>query len=291
MNITELLRGPWAVEPNLLRQIQAIFSAHEQRIETNHASIEARIGRPLHNIAPAYTLQEGTGVAVLELAGLMAPKANILLQICGGIAASQVERQVHAMAADPKVKAVVIDVDSGGGSVLGLPALNAAVRQLAARKPTVAVCTGTLCSGGYWVAAGANAVFASGRTDMVGSIGVVAVHQYDPNATQGQQVTEITAGRYKRMATGNAPLSADGRDYMQSKVDEIYRVFVETVAADRQASVKDVLTYMADGRVFIGQQAIDAGLVDGFASVAELVQQLHRSPQAFSARRRARFKT
>jgi hypothetical protein len=126
----------------------------------------------------------------------------------------------------------------------------------------------------------------SGPTVQVGSIGVVATHNYNPRAAEG--TTEITAGKYKRIATENAPLTKEGRAYMQAQVDHLYTVFVNAVADYRGASAATVLEHMADGRVFIGQQAIDAGLVDGVSTVDAIVEQLAADPAAFSTRRKAK---
>lgn len=288
MTLLDLLTGPWALTPDKLTELQAIYATHLRGEKIDLDAIEARLGRTLASEQRAYSLVDGTGVAVLEIAGVIAPKANMFTRISGGAAASVLQQQVQSMAADTRVKAVVLDVDSPGGNVLGIPALAEAVRALAEAKPTVTVCTGTLCSAAYWVGSAANAVYLSGATDFAGSIGVVATHSYNPRA-DATQTTEITAGRYKRMASDRAPLDAEGRAYLQAQVDQLYEVFVDAVAMQRRASVDDVLAHMADGRVFIGQQALDAGLVDGFATVDAMVERLAADPTAFAQRGRARI--
>ena len=70
---------------------------------------------------------------------------------------------------------------------------------------------------------------------------------------------------------------------------QLYTLFVETVATHRGVSAADVLDHMADGRVFIGQQAINAGLVDGVSTVAEMVERLATNPDSFAQRRKATF--
>lgn len=288
MTLIDILSNPWAIVPERLLELQAIYATHLRGDKIDIAAIEARLGRPLANDQKAYALQDGTGVAVLEVSGVISPKANMFTRISGGAAASLLQQQVQSMAADPKVKSVVIDFDTPGGNVHGIPALATAIRSLADAKPTVAVCTGMMASAGYWLGCAASSVYISGGTDFIGSIGVVATHAYDPRKAD-VQTTEITAGKYKRMASERAPLTAEGRDYMQGQVDELYRVFVNAVADSRGVSAEDVLAKMADGRVFIGQQAIDAGLVDGVSTVDAMVEQLATNPGKFVARRRAVF--
>ena len=287
MTLVDFLCSPWAILPDRLVEMQAIYATHLRGDKIDVEAIEARLGRPLASEQQEYELRDG-GVAVLSIAGVISPKANIMTRISGGASAQMLQKQVESMAADPRVRAVVLDLDTPGGSVLGIPALAAAVRALADAKPTVSVSTGMMASAGYWIGSAAGSVYISGLTDYVGSIGVVATHSYNPR-NAGAQTTEITAGRYKRMASDNAPLTAEGKAYIQAQVDEIYRVFVDAVAQNRRVSAEDVIANMADGRIFIGQQAIDAGLVDGVSTVDAMVERLADAPEQFAARRKARF--
>jgi capsid assembly protease len=288
MNLIDVLTSPWAIVPDKLLEMQAVYATHLRGEKIDLDAVEARLGRPLANEQKAYQLQEGTGVAVLEISGVISPKANMFTRVSGGAAASMLQQQVQSMLADRKVQSVVLDMDTPGGNVLGIPALANAVRDLAAAKPTVAVSTGVMASAGYWIGSAANAIYMSGTTDVMGSIGVVATHSYDPRRSE-VQTTEVTAGRYKRMASERSPLSPEGKAYMQAQVDEIYRVFVETVATNRRVDVEQVLSKMADGRIFTGQQAIDAGLADGVATVDRIVAMLDEDPGQFAQRRRATF--
>lgn len=287
MKLIDVLTSPWAIQPEKLREIQAIYTAHFRGEKIDIEAIEARLGRPLANDQQEYEVRDN-GVAVLPISGVISNKANMFTRVSGGASAQLLQQQVESLRADPSVRSVVLDLDTPGGNVLGIPALADSIRALAAEKPTVACCTGTMASAGYWIGSAANAVYISGLTDYVGSIGVVATHAYDPRSAS-KQTTEITAGKYKRMASDNAPLTVEGKAYIQSQVDEIYRVFVETVAQNRKVSAEQVLEHMADGRIFIGQQAIDAGLVDGVATVDAMVAKLAENSGAFTARRKARI--
>ena len=289
MTLIDLLRSPWAIEPAKLLEIQGIYAAHLSGPKIDVEAIEARLGRPLANEQQEYRLREG-GVAVLNIEGVMAPKANLFMRISGGSSTQMLNAQVESAIADPRVKSLILVVDSGGGSVLGAPELAATIRELSAIKPIVTVSDGTMASAAYWIGSAANAVYASGPTVNVGSIGVVATHNYQPQSGNAQ-TTEITAGRYKRMGTSAKPLDEEGAAYIQQMVDHIYGVFVDAVAEHRGVSAEAVLTHMADGRVFVGQQAADAGLIDGFATVDQIAQRLAANPAEFATRRKARVAT
>jgi ClpP class serine protease len=90
----------------------------------------------------------------------------------------------------------------------------------------------------------------------------------------GIKTTEIAAGRYKRIASEHAPLTDEGRAYIQALLDEIYTVFVDAVARNRGTDAETVLKDMADGRLFIGRQAVSAGLVDGVSTLDALIADL-----------------
>ena len=134
-----------------------------------------------------------------------------------------------------------------------------------------------MASAGVWIGTAADRVLITNKTDIVGSIGVVTQHidRSERNRKMGIKVTEIFSGKFKRIASDHAPLSEDGREVIQAHLDYIYTIFVETVAEYRGVTVDDVLARMADGRQFIGQQAIDAGLVDDFATLTQLIGRLN----------------
>ena len=288
MSLLGVLNGPWAIAPEKLQEIQAIYAAHVRGDQVDLAAIEARIGRPLANEQGSYEVVEG--VAVLPISGVIFPKANLMTQISGGASAQLLMRQVQAAGDDPKVRGLILSIDSPGGNVLGTPELAQAVRQVAAIKPTVTHSDGMLASAAYWIGSAANAIYVSGPTVEVGSIGVVMTHRDVSAAEQkaGVRTTHITAGRYKRMGHSSAALDTESEAYLQSRVDHVFSVFVDALSENLGVSVEAMLEHAADGRLFIGQQAIDAGLVDGVSTLDALIEQMASDPSKFAKRRRAR---
>ena len=84
MSILEILRAPWAIAPDKLAEIQAIYDTHLRGDKIDIAAVEARLGHSLQNEPTAYTVQDG-GVAVLNIDGVIAPKANLFTRISGGV--------------------------------------------------------------------------------------------------------------------------------------------------------------------------------------------------------------
>ena len=86
MSILEILRAPWAIAPDKLAEIQSIYDTHLRGEKINIDAVEARLGHSLQNEPTAYTVQDG-GVAVLNIDGVIAPKANLFTRISGGVSA------------------------------------------------------------------------------------------------------------------------------------------------------------------------------------------------------------
>ena len=282
MQIGDLLNAPWAIVPERLHELQEIYAARlaggawdEARLQ----AVEARIGRPLRDDRDqaTYTLEgPRERVAVVAVEGVMAPKANLFMRISGGASTRMIAANIAHAADNSGVDAILLEVSSPGGSVFGIPELYDAIRAASERKPIVAWTFDQMASAAYFVSAAADEIYISSGHAMLGSIGVVMEHVDYSKAQErsGIKRTEIFAGRYKRIASDNGPLSEEGRAYLQAQVDTYYTQFVDAVARGRGATPEQVLERMADGRIFIGQAAIDAGLADGMMSREALLEKL-----------------
>jgi signal peptide peptidase SppA len=201
---------------------------------------------------------------------------NLFTQISGGASSQLIARDLGRALEDRSVHSIVLLIDSPGGTVDGTQDLARQVRAGLERKPIVTLADGTMASAAYWIGAAGAEVLISSDTTLVGSIGVVATHK-DMSAAeraQGVKTTEIAAGKYKRIASQFEPLSEEGRATLQEQVDYLYSIFVDQVADLRGLPSEKVLKDMADGRVFIGQQAVAAGLVDGASTLPALIADL-----------------
>lgn len=275
MKLLDILTAPWAIDPAKLLEIQAIYATHLRGEKIDIAAVEKKLGRALASEPKGYQVQDG--VAVLPLEGVIAKRMNMFSQISGGVSSEMAARDLQAALADPAVHSIVLLIDSPGGTVDGTQTLADAVA--AASKPVLTLASGSMSSAAYWIGSAADFVYIMDSTTLVGSIGVVATHTDISKAQEsaGVKTTEIFAGQYKRIASSYAPLSKEGRQTMQDQVDYTYGLFVDAVAKQRGVSADTVLKNMADGRIFIGRQAIDAGLVDGVSTLDALVQQLNVS--------------
>jgi signal peptide peptidase SppA len=285
MTVLEVINGPWAILPSKLRQIQSIYAAHVRGDKIDIGAIEAALGKPLNNERQDYEV--AGGVAILPIEGVLAPKVNMLTRISGGTSMQMIEGDLARATADESVYSIILAISSPGGTVQGTQELACAVRAAAEKKPVVALASGMMASSAYWIGSAADSIYISADTVQVGSIGVAMTHADHSQEQEraGVTITDVYAGKWKRITSENKPLSDEGRETLQAMVDELYRVFVEAVADNRGVSVDVVLKNMADGRVFIGRKAIDAGLVDGATTLSGLIGQLNGG--AYRRRRQA----
>lgn len=280
VTILDVLTAPWAIQPAKLLEIQDIYLAHARGDKADLAGVEQRLGRPLANEPKRYEVVDG--VAVLPVEGIIAKRMNLMTQISGGTSTEIAAAALQQAIADPSVHSVVLSVDSPGGTVDGTEALANAVRAARDVKPVVTLASGTMASAAYWIGSAASQVYIADSTTQVGNIGVVSKHVdvSGAEAARGVKTTEIVAGKFKRVASQYGALTEEGRQSIQAQVDYLYGLFVSAVASNRGVSVDKVVADMADGRDFIGEQAVTAGLVDGITTLPALVAMLNKQRTA-----------
>jgi protease-4 len=176
---------------------------------------------------------------------------------------------LRELAEDEDTRALVLRVDSPGGSVAGSESLFEAVRTVAERKPVVAVMGEVAASGGYIAALAADHIIARGGT-ITGSIGVIA--QF-PNV---EELLDTIGVGFARVASGElkaepSPLSAPSDrvlEVQEEVVDDAYRWFIDLVASRRGLDTARAET-LGDGRIYTGRQAASEGLIDGIGGEPE----------------------
>ncbi len=204
--------------------------------------------------------------AVLVAVGVSRPirGSHIARLSVGGIITEdrKLTEAVSALADDARVPALIVVINSPGGSVAGGESLYGAIARVAARKPVAAVMGGTAASAGYMVALPASRIFARAST-LTGSIGVI-LQTGDVSgllAKLGVTAEAITSGPLKDQPSFVRPLSPQGRDVLHGLVMDMYEQFVAMVATARHLSA-DRVRELGDGRAYTGRQALALGLID-----------------------------
>lgn len=172
-------------------------------------------------------------------------------------------RSVREVAEDDDIKAVVMRVNSPGGSALASDIIWREIELLKAKKPVIVSMGSYAASGGYYISAPADAIVAD-RLTLTGSIGVFGILPNFGKALEqslGVTFDEVSTNKYSSIGSGFAPLSSAEQKAMMQSVDRVYERFTTLVAEGRNLTIEKVLD-IAEGRVWSGSQAQQIGLVD-----------------------------
>jgi protease-4 len=198
------------------------------------------------------------GVGVVELKGLI-------------VSSEQVLKHLTEFRNNPNVKSIVLRIESPGGAVGAAQEIYQEIKRTNEVKPVVASMGSMGASGGYYAALGADTIMANPGT-MTGSIGVIVKF---PNLEGlfekiGYKSQVIKSGPLKDIGASNRPLSEDERKIMQDLIDNVYNQFVRDIAAARSMP-EETIFELADGRVYTGEQALEAGLIDSLGNFTDAI--------------------
>jgi signal peptide peptidase SppA len=212
-------------------------------------------------------------IAVIDVIGTLTNDDSWWTAMMGDTSYNQIRRSLIEAATHSDVQSIVLNIDSGGGTPNGLSDVGDMVRQITASGiPVHAYSGGIMASAAYWLGSSATRVHC-GETANVGSIGVISIHKEYTDAFKkdGIKVTVFRAGEEKALSNPYEKLTEKARENIQAQIDALYDVFVTRIAEYRLVTPDFVRTHMADGREFIGQQAVDAGLADDITSLDDLI--------------------
>jgi protease-4 len=181
----------------------------------------------------------------------------------GGSMVEEIKRALHQAIEDPRVKAIVLRIDSPGGEVTASDTLYAAVKEAAAKKKVVAYLDSVAASGGYYLACGADRIVAH-PTGITGSIGVImsGVGIQGLMEKAGVETRTFKSGTMKDAGAMSRAMTDAERAFFQDLVMKNYERFVGIVSAARAIPVDDLKSGLADGRVVLGEAAVAGRLAD-----------------------------
>ncbi|MCL4503056.1 MAG: S49 family peptidase [Deltaproteobacteria bacterium] len=267
----------WALEPGKLDEILSLAEAIQDGKKIDWPA--AATGKSGLRAEESYQVQDG--VAVIPVYGVLDKRMNMFSAMSGGTSYELLGQQIQQALADPNVSAIVLDVESPGGSVDGVKTVADQILAARGQKPLVAFANGQMTSAAYWIGSAADQVMAN-DTAMVGSLGVRMVHRdlSAQDAQKGIKRTVIYAGKYKNVGSDAEPLSEEDHQVLQARADTLYQLFLDGVARNRGQDPAVVHQEMGDGKIFIGQAAQAAGLVDQIGEMPDaLAMAKNMAPQ------------
>ncbi|MDR3513774.1 MAG: S49 family peptidase [Caulobacteraceae bacterium] len=277
-----LLNAPLAIHP---RKAEVIVAALADRLniavvhmadpaEEDYDFTSPRRGRPAdRNADPGYDVLGG--VALIPVAGTLVQKTGAVRPWSGMTGYDGLRQAFLTAVVDPAAKAIVFDVDSPGGEVAGCFDLVDAIHQARGEKPIAAVLNEVAFSAAYALVSAVDPgrIYVP-RTGGVGSIGVIAMHVdwSEAIAQAGIKPTLITFGEKKADGRPEIPLSAGALKDLQVDIDALGELFVETVARNRDLSVKAVRDMQA--ATYLGAAGVRAGLADAVMAPSDAFRAL-----------------
>lgn len=243
----DILSAPWAITPGALERIaHLVYQGRDPVADSGEAGAAAVTGS-----GEDVDLDIRNHIAVIAVTGSLYRWSY-----------HRIRREVAAAVKDPSVRAICLLVNSPGGLVSGCKELGDFLFDTGKQKHIYAYADGQMCSAAYWLASVARDISAP-QTASIGSIGVRTLHidWSKWNQDMGLAFTHLAAGVYKALGNEDEPLNKKARAYFQEKLDTLYSIFIDAVARNRRVSTEKAQG-MADGKVFLADEALALGLID-----------------------------
>ena len=271
--------GPWAMEPNAFRMAWDTFKntdlvTHMRADSEKSKDLpESRRTSQVQNVP----LRNGKSVSVISMFGTLMKQRSSM----GGTSTIDLRREIRQAANDPEVGAILLAIESPGGTVSGTDDLAREVKSARVRKPVWAYVEDLCASAAYWVASQAGLVYANSHTALVGSIGTF-MQIFDLSAAfarDGVKAIVFATGPLKGAGAPGTEVTEQQQKYFQSLIEGSQREFDRAVRAGRGLSESE-LKAVRTGGVFQAQEAMSNRLIDGIQSLERTIQMISEAAQA-----------
>lgn len=252
---------PWMIMPSMMSTIVEILERRLEGGRLSDAEISERLAIAERTAGPRGGTRLAGSIGQIGVYGVLNHRASMMADMSGGTSVQGLQKAFRQAIADPEISGILLDVDSPGGQVSGIPEFAEEIRN--SSKPVVAI-SNTLCaSAAYYLASQASEIVVT-PSALIGSVGVVMAHEDESAAEEleGIKTTLVYAGQNKVENYPTTPLSEDARAYMQSLVDDVYGMFVGAVAKGRGISAATVKADFGQGRVLNPKNAVAVGMAD-----------------------------
>lgn len=271
--ITAFANAVWAIQEEKYLQMRdfiidkasgEIYSAEEVK-----EKIGAKVKKETGKREPA--------LAVIPIYGVIAQRLSLMDEISGPGSASteRISRDIKTALADPQISGILLDIDSPGGTVFGVTELSEEIFNARGQKPIIAMINSLAASAAYWIGSAADEISITPSGE-AGSIGVFAEHTDISEflKKKGVKPTLISAGKYKVEGNPYSPLGEEAKNYLQSRIDSFYKMFIDSVARNRGVTPSKVEKEYGQGRLFLAGEAIDSGMADRIETFNQSISRL-----------------
>ena len=281
----------WVLERKTLEIVDQVITARLSGEVRDLSEFEFAAQDRAKNLQDEKPYQVIDGVAVISMIGLIGKRFNLFSEWSGGVSTERMQVLLEDALTDPSIAAIVVKVDSPGGTVDGTFELCDWMLANRGVKPVNVYIDGQCCSGAYAFAACCDRIYGF-RTAQVGSVSAVCCH-YDrsgADAKAGIKRTFIVSGEYKRMASDAAPLDEKGEEYLQGFIQRYHNMFVELAADGRRTTPEEVQARFGNGRVHLAAEALAIGMIDGIMTLPETIDAARNAAMEEEAMTKEEFK-
>lgn len=229
----------------------------------------------LSSILSALSFSVMPKVAVVPISGVIMTESSDSLFSGSSLSSRSIANTLREIEADSSIGAVLIDINSPGGSPVGSEEISSAIFDLREANKTVYCLVNDLAaSGGFWVAVACEKIYAS-KMSTLGSIGVTSAGLSFENLIAEYNITyrKQTAGEFKDIGSPYRAPTEKEDEIIQNLLDEIHGEFINHIAQSRNMSVEEVTKY-ADGSIFLGSKALEIGFIDEIGLYDDVVEDL-----------------
>lgn len=269
---------PWAIRAETAARVRGLIAQgglaglrHLAELKQDVHALDGD-GRPRAGRRASST--HGGVVAVVPIIGTLTQRGDVINSMSTR-STEAIADEVRAAAAEPRVDALVLEVDSGGGEVFGVPEAWQAIHEASKVKPVVAVANSQAASAALYLASAASEFWITPSGE-AGSVGVYALHVDSSKAIEdaGEKWTFIVADDSPHKVEGapSEPLSDDARAQMQKSVNRYMGMFVRDVAKGRGVTERAVLSRFGGGRMLGPQEAVAARMADRVGTLDEAIR-------------------
>jgi signal peptide peptidase SppA len=258
----------WAVRPDALAGMLAEYrhwTPLPLQVEAFDGVLQARAAARAPRISGA--------IQIIPVAGLIRQRSSggLFDVLFGGSTTQGIGAAIDEALANDAIGGIVLDVSSPGGEVYGLTELAAKIRDARGQKPIVGVANAEAASAAYYLLSQTSPAYVT-PSGMVGSVGTITAHLDASGFDEkiGMETEYIFAGKYKAELWQNK-LTDEARAALQATVDRYYGQFVADVAKGRGTTAKSVEANYGQGRMLVADDALAAGMVDGIATLDEVI--------------------
>lgn len=260
---------PWAIVESELEKIVTI-ATRSNDIE----AVRAKMGAKLENTRK---VEIRDGIAIIPITGSIFRYANMFTEISGATSTEILGLDFNSALNNPDVKGILLNIDSGGGQANGISELSTMIYNARGKKPIKTYAGGSIASAAYWIGSSSDEIIIN-DTGIAGSIGAMLSFEDDKEKKEAEGIKQV------KIISSVSP-NKNSDEGLQALVDSLGTIFVENVARNRGISFDTVLSNYGKGGLFVGKDAVTAGLADRVGTFEEVLASFGTANSSFNGGR------